>query len=87
MGKHQTADDSHTHGLSGFPARTVAKGDGQGAEHGSQGCHHDRPEPQQACATNRIMRIHSVTLRVDREGEFIDRWPKGFFEERAEELF
>lgn len=26
-------------------------------------------------------------LRVDREGEFIDRWPKGFFEERAEELF
>jgi hypothetical protein len=27
------------------------------------------------------------SLRVDREGEFIDRWPKGFFEERAEELF
>lgn len=26
-------------------------------------------------------------LRVDAEGEFIDRWPKGFFEERAEELF
>lgn len=26
-------------------------------------------------------------LRVDREGEFIDRWPKGFFEERTEELF
>ncbi len=26
-------------------------------------------------------------LRVDGEGEFIDRWPKGFFEERAEELF
>ena len=26
-------------------------------------------------------------LRVDRDGEFIDRWPKGFFEERAEELF
>jgi len=26
-------------------------------------------------------------LRVDREGEFIDHWPKGFFEERAEELF
>ncbi|RTL92694.1 hypothetical protein EJV44_17275 [Ancylobacter aquaticus] len=26
-------------------------------------------------------------LRVDDEGEFIDRWPKGFFEERAEELF
>ncbi|GAW41513.1 hypothetical protein SH203_01921 [Brevundimonas sp. SH203] len=26
-------------------------------------------------------------LRVDNEGEFIDRWPKGFFDERAEELF
>jgi hypothetical protein len=26
-------------------------------------------------------------LRVDKEGEFLDRWPKGFFEERAEELF
>jgi predicted ATPase len=26
-------------------------------------------------------------LRVDTEGEFVDRWPKGFFEERAEELF
>jgi hypothetical protein len=26
-------------------------------------------------------------LRVDEHGEFIDRWPKGFFEERAEELF
>ncbi len=26
-------------------------------------------------------------LRVDDEGEFIDHWPHGFFEERAEELF
>lgn len=26
-------------------------------------------------------------LRVDEHGEFKDRWPKGFFEERAEELF
>jgi predicted ATPase len=26
-------------------------------------------------------------LRVDPEGEFIDRWPTGFFEERGEELF
>ncbi|ABI64461.1 MULTISPECIES: DUF3696 domain-containing protein [Maricaulis] len=26
-------------------------------------------------------------LRIDSDGEFIDRWPKGFFEERAEELF
>jgi hypothetical protein len=27
------------------------------------------------------------SLRVDKYGEFIDRWPKGFFDERAEELF
>jgi hypothetical protein len=26
-------------------------------------------------------------VRVDREGEFVDRWPNGFFEERAGELF
>ena len=26
-------------------------------------------------------------LRVDAEGEFLDRWPRGFFEERAGELF
>ncbi|HHA2762980.1 TPA: AAA family ATPase [Stenotrophomonas maltophilia] len=26
-------------------------------------------------------------LRVDGDGDFLDRWPKGFFEERAEELF
>lgn len=26
-------------------------------------------------------------LRVDGEGEFIDRWPKGFFDERTDELF
>jgi predicted ATPase len=28
-----------------------------------------------------------MRLRVDESGEFIDRWPKGFFDERAEELF
>jgi len=27
------------------------------------------------------------SLRIDEEGEFLDRWPKGFFEERAQELF
>jgi len=27
------------------------------------------------------------SLRVDRDGEFLDQWPKGFFEERAGELF
>lgn len=26
-------------------------------------------------------------LRVDQEGDFIDRWPEGFFEERMELLF
>jgi predicted ATPase len=26
-------------------------------------------------------------LRVDDQGEFIDRWPQGFFEDRAAELF
>jgi predicted ATPase len=26
-------------------------------------------------------------LRVDETGEFVDRWPHGFFEERTEELF
>jgi hypothetical protein len=31
--------------------------------------------------------VHVRRLRVDEHGEFIDRWPKGFFEERAEELF
>ena len=25
-------------------------------------------------------------LRVDEQGEFVDRWPKGFFAERMEEL-
>ncbi|MBL8821334.1 MAG: DUF3696 domain-containing protein [Planctomycetia bacterium] len=26
-------------------------------------------------------------LRIDEQGEFLDRWPQGFFEERAKELF
>jgi len=26
-------------------------------------------------------------LRIDEQGEFMDRWPNGFFDERAEELF
>lgn len=26
-------------------------------------------------------------LRVDEQGEFLDPWPRGFFDERAEELF
>lgn len=31
--------------------------------------------------------VSFMELRVDSEGEFIDRWPRGFFEERSEELF
>lgn len=31
--------------------------------------------------------ISCFPIRVDDEGDFIDRWPKGFFNERAEELF
>ena len=31
--------------------------------------------------------IHFRPLPVDAEGEFLDRWPQGFFEERAGELF
>jgi hypothetical protein len=31
--------------------------------------------------------IRVLPLRIDETGEFIDRWPRGFFEERAEELF
>lgn len=28
-----------------------------------------------------------IPIRVSRQGEFIDRWPRGFFEERGRELF
>lgn len=31
--------------------------------------------------------VSFAELRVDEEGEFIDRWPRGFFEERSRELF
>jgi len=27
------------------------------------------------------------SIRISEDGEFIDHWPKGFFSERAEELF
>lgn len=26
-------------------------------------------------------------LRISADGDFLDRWPRGFFEERGEELF
>lgn len=31
--------------------------------------------------------ITCLPIRVDKDGDFIDRWPKGFFAERARELF
>ena len=31
--------------------------------------------------------VRATPLRVDETGEFIDRWPQGFFDERADELF
>jgi hypothetical protein len=31
--------------------------------------------------------VRASRLRVDSTGEFVDRWPDGFFDERAEELF
>jgi hypothetical protein len=31
--------------------------------------------------------VRFYPLRVDSEGEFVDRWPKGFFAERGKELF
>jgi len=31
--------------------------------------------------------ISCLPIRVDEQGDFIDRWPKGFFNERARELF
>ena len=31
--------------------------------------------------------VRATPLRIDETGEFIDRWPHGFFDERADELF
>jgi hypothetical protein len=31
--------------------------------------------------------VSVVSIRISEDGEFIDRWPKGFFSERMEELF
>ncbi|MYD88352.1 MAG: DUF3696 domain-containing protein, partial [Acidobacteria bacterium] len=31
--------------------------------------------------------VRATRLRIDETGEFIDRWPHGFFRERAAELF
>ena len=31
--------------------------------------------------------VRATPLRIDETGEFIDRWPQGFFDERTNELF
>ena len=31
--------------------------------------------------------VQATRLQIDETGEFIDRWPHGFFEERSDELF
>ena len=31
--------------------------------------------------------VRATSLRIDETGEFIDRWPQGFFDERTDELF
>ena len=31
--------------------------------------------------------VQAKRLRIDETGEFIDRWPQGFFDERHDELF
>ncbi len=31
--------------------------------------------------------VRATSLRIDATGEFVDRWPTGFFEEREDELF
>ena len=31
--------------------------------------------------------VRATRLRIDETGEFLDRWPRGFFEERDDELF
>jgi hypothetical protein len=43
--------------------------------------------PQGDEETGEVDGVRFTPLRVSGEGEFVDRWPKGFFEERVEELF
>jgi hypothetical protein len=47
-----------------------------------------QPEQLAVYYVERYQKGISLTqIRVDKDGEFVDRWPKGFFSERAEELF
>ncbi len=42
-----------------------------------------QPDDVAAGASN----VKFTSIRISDEGEFVDRWPKGFFEERVEEVF
>lgn len=42
-----------------------------------------QPDDVAAGASN----VNFTSIRISDEGEFVDRWPKGFFEERVEEVF
>ncbi|MBE9543986.1 MAG: DUF3696 domain-containing protein [Proteobacteria bacterium] len=47
-----------------------------------------QPEQLAVYYVERCQKGISLTqIRVDKDGEFVDHWPKGFFSERAEELF
>ena len=47
-----------------------------------------RPEQVSVVFVERVHgELRATPLRIDETGEFIDRWPHGFFDERAEELF
>jgi predicted ATPase len=43
------------------------------------------PRPDDLAAGANSVKFTSI--RISDEGEFVDRWPKGFFEERVEEVF
>ena len=47
-----------------------------------------RPDDVSVVYVRQVDREVQLTrLRVDATGEFVDRWPEGFFEEREDELF
>ena len=47
-----------------------------------------RPEQVSVLYFERIGgQVKATRLRIDETGEFIDRWPQGFFEEQSKELF
>jgi hypothetical protein len=47
----------------------------------------ESPRPDQSRTELPDGSVRATQLRVDETGEFVDRWPHGFFEDRAKELF